>query len=154
MKYTSDYINSLSFQEYIKLMATELNSNGFKGHGGREYPTFEDDPVMRRLFMMGPTNDPKAMAFLKEKGLIDNGRCPSCGAPMSVYKYTWSDRRNPSRKYYLCYGCYKNHGKGDGHNMDGCPSGAPTLSNSGSGCMISLLLMPVYIVKSLIINYL
>lgn len=154
MKYTSDYINSLSFQEYIKLMATELNSNGFKKYDGYEYPTFEDDPVMRRLFMMGPIKDPKAMIFLKEKGLIDNGRCPSCGAPMSVYKYTWSDRRDPSKKYYLCYGCYKNHGKGDGHSMDGYHSGAPTPSNSESGCIISLLLMPVYIVKSFIINYL
>lgn len=33
MEYTSDYINSLSFAEYIKLMATELNENGFKENG-------------------------------------------------------------------------------------------------------------------------
>ena len=73
MEYTSDYINSLSFAEYIKLMATELNENGFKENGQYEYCSFENDPAMQRLFMMGPINDPKAMAFLKSKGLIENG---------------------------------------------------------------------------------
>lgn len=107
MEYTSDYINSLSFAEYIKLMATELNENGFKENGQYEYCSFENDPAMQRLFMMGPINDPKAMAFLKSKGLIENGRCPSCGAPMSVYRYTWSDIRDPSKKFYVCYGCAK-----------------------------------------------
>lgn len=152
MKYNSEYINSLSFREYIKLMADELNSNGFKEYGKYEYNSFENDPSMRRLFMMGPVNDPKAMAFLKSLGLLENGRCPSCGAPMSVYRYTWYDRRYPSKKFYVCYGCSKNNGRGDGHSMDGCPSGAPNQSNSGSGCMVGLLLLPFHMVKALVMN--
>lgn len=52
-------------------MATELNEIGFKEHGQYEYCSFENDPAMQRLFMMGPINDPKAMAFLKSKGLIE-----------------------------------------------------------------------------------
>lgn len=149
MKYTSDYINSLSFAEYIKLMATELNENGFKENGQYEYCSFENDPAMQRLFMMGPINDPKAMAFLKSKGLIENGRCPSCGAPMSVYRYTWADQRDTSKKFYVCYGCAKNHGRGDGHSMDGCPSGAPNQTSSGVGCMLSLMLLPFYLIKAM-----
>ena len=152
MKYSKDYINSLSFRDYIKLMADELNANGFKENGKYEYNSFYDDSAMRRLFMMGPVNDPKAMSFLKMQGLIENGRCPSCGAPMSVYKYTWSDIRDPSKKFYLCYGCAKNNGRGDGHSMDGCPSGIPTSSNTGSGCMIGLLLVPFFFVKAIFMH--
>ena len=152
MKYSKDYINSLSFRDYIKLMADELNANGFKENGKYEYNSFYDDSAMRRLFMMGPVNDPKAMSFLKTQGLIENGRCPSCGAPMSVYKYTWSDIRDPSKKFYLCYGCAKNNGRGDGHSMDGCPSGVPTSSNTGSGCMMGLLLLPFFFVKAIFMH--
>ena len=152
MKYTSEYINSLSFKDYIKLMAEELNANGFKENGKYEYDSFEDDSAMRRLFMMGPVDDPQAMSFLKAQGLLENGRCPSCGAPMSVYRYTWSDRRDPSKKFYVCYGCAKNNGRGDGYSMDGCPSGAPSQSPSGVGCIWSLILMPFYLVKSLVVH--
>lgn len=152
MKYTSEYINSLSFKDYIKLMADELNSNGFKENGKYKYESFEDDPSMRRLFMMGPVNDPKAMSFLKSQGLLDNGRCPYCGAPMSVYRYTWYDTRDTSKKFYVCYGCSKSNGRGDGHSMDGCPSGAPNQSSSGTGCMLGLLLMPLYMVKTFLMN--
>lgn len=53
-------------------MATELNENGFKGNGQYEYYSFEDKPTMQKLFMMSPVNDPKAIAFLKSKGLVEN----------------------------------------------------------------------------------
>ena len=85
MEYTSDYINSLSFAEYIKLMATELNENGFKENGQYEYCSFENDPAMQRLFMMGPINDPKAMAFLK-RSVQDNLR------QLWKFKKSWKRR--------------------------------------------------------------
>lgn len=152
MKYSSEYINSLSFKDYIKLMADELNANGFKEDGQYEYHTYENDPKMRRFFMMGPVNDPYAMSFLKSEGLLENGRCPSCGAPMFVYRYTWSDRRDPTKKFYVCYGCAKNNGRGDGHSMDGCPSGVPNSSSSGTGCALGLVFLPFYLVKSFIMS--
>lgn len=134
-------------------MADELNANGFrKVYSGNEYDSYENNPKMRRLFMMGLVCDPQAMKFLKEQGLLENGRCPSCGAPMSVYRYTWYDTREPSRKFYVCYGCASNHGNGDGHSMDGCPQGAPKQENSGTGCMLALLFMPYYIIKSFLSN--
>ena len=48
-------------------MATELNEIGFKEHGQYEYCSFENDPAMQRLFMMGPINDPKLWPFLNQK---------------------------------------------------------------------------------------
>lgn len=81
MKYTSEYINELSFRGYLEIMASELNKNGFRDYDGGEYEV-DDDSKFWKYFMMGPVNDPKAMTFLKNQGLIENGRCPTCGAPM------------------------------------------------------------------------
>ncbi|MGM9694533.1 MAG: hypothetical protein ACI3YC_05955 [Alloprevotella sp.] len=106
------------FQGDIKLVVDELNANGLKDRGKYEYDTFEDDPMIRRLFMMEPINNSKALMFLKSQGLLENGRCPSCGTPMSVYRYTWSDSKEPSKKFYVCYGCCKSNKRGDGHSME------------------------------------
>lgn len=48
MKYSSEYINSLSFSEYLKLMAYELDSNGFKAYGKYDYKVDEESPAMMR----------------------------------------------------------------------------------------------------------
>ena len=37
MKYTSEYINSLSFDEYRRLIVKELNDNGYRVSGKEEY---------------------------------------------------------------------------------------------------------------------
>ncbi|MBR3798339.1 MAG: hypothetical protein IKK36_05450 [Bacteroidales bacterium] len=142
--YTKEYINSLSFREYLELMAKELNDNGFKSYYGSEY-TVSDDPI---LFMMQPIEDPEAMRFLTWKGLIGNGRCPQCGAPMSNNNHIWYDRRDPSRRFNVCYGCSISNGHGDGHSMDGTPSGDP--SNRSNGCMSVILLFPFFIVKAML----
>lgn len=139
-----EYINSLSFREYLELMAKELNDNGFKSYYGSEY-TVSDDPI---LFMMQPIEDPEAMRFLTSKGLIGNGRCPQCGAPMSNNNHFWYDRRDPSRRFNVCYGCSISNGHGDGHSMDGTPSGDP--SNRSNGCMSVVLLFPFFIVKAML----
>jgi len=149
MKYTSEYINSISFPEYLELMAKELNDNGFKERGKYEYQV-DDEPAFQRLFMMGPVNDSLALSHLKRVGLLENGRCPSCGAPMSQYRFTWYDRKDPSKKFYVCYGCSKSNGHGDGHSMDGAPHGVLNSSQFGTGCIFGLLLLPFYLLKSIL----
>lgn len=152
MKYTSEYINELSFRGYLEIMASELNENGFRDYDGSEYEV-DDDPKFWKYFMMGPVNDPKAMAFLKNQGLIENGRCPTCGAPMSTgQRYYWYDRRDPSKRIYLCYGCHNTNFRGDGHSMDGTPNGVATggSSSTGSGCLGAILLLPIVLFKAII----
>ena len=146
MKYTREYINSLSFKAYLELMATELNENGFREFNGMKYMV-DDDPKFMDLFMMGPVQDPKAMLFLKKQGLIENGRCPNCGAPMSTYQYIWSDRRDSSRWFYVCYGCSKTNGHGDGRSMDGYPSGAPR--KGPSGCLVAFFMIPIMLFRAI-----
>lgn len=152
MKYTSEYINSLSFTDYLELMAKELNENGFRETDGTPYEVY--DYLPKNALMLDAFEDDKALGFLRSQGLIENGRCPFCGAPMSVYKYYWSDRRNPSKKVYVCYGCNKSNGRGDGHSMDGCPSGAPrntsASTSNNSGCMVALLMLPFLLVKTIL----
>ena len=146
MKYTSEYIKSLSFLDYLELMARELNENGYKVTDGSDYKVY--DYLPKNALMLNVLEDPNAMIFLKSQGLLENGRCPTCGAPMSTgQRYYWFDRRYPSRKLYLCYGCHESHFHGDGHSLDGCPSGAPSENSSGTGCLLSLLLLPVFLIK-------
>lgn len=151
MKYTTEYINSLPFKDYLELIAKELNDNGFRVDG-KDYYRVYDDPVMMRHFMLDPVSDPKAMAYLKSIGLIENGRCPSCGAPMSTgQRFYWYDKRDPSKRIYLCYGCHKTNFHGDGHSMEGTPGGVPNSSNSPSnssgGCLVAILFFPYYLLK-------
>lgn len=146
MKYTSEYINSLSFDEYRRLIVKELNDNGYRVSGKEEYKI--KDYLPPNALMLDAFDDPQALHFLKSQGLVDNGRCPFCGAPMSVNKYYWYDRRNPSKKVNVCYGCNKSNGRGDGHSMDGYPGGVPKSGSSGSGCMLGLLMLPILLLKS------
>ena len=152
MKYTSSYINSLSFDEYRGLIVKELNENGYRVSGNKEYEI--KDYLPKNALILDAFDDPQALDFLKSLGLVDNGRCPFCGAPMSVSGYYWYDRRNPSKKVQVCYGCNKSNGRGDGHSMDGCPSGAPKGggSSSGSGCMIGLFMLPTAAIAKLLYN--
>lgn len=60
--------------------------------------------------------------------------------------------RDPSKKFYVCYGCAKNRGHGDGHSMDGCPSGIPSQTGFGNGCLLGLIFMPFCLAKSFLTN--
>ncbi len=112
--YTSDEINSLSWYEYNKLMADELNENGFECYimhslikkfyvskpqlGSPTYPLI--DQVTRY----------EQLAFLKQKGLINNGRCPNCGKEITsndIGKYIYTDSRYKNYSYHVCKDCYK-----------------------------------------------
>ena len=155
MKYSSDYINSLSFEDYLKLMAKELNENGFEEKGIGAFRVY-DDPVMKRHFMMGVVDNPKALEFLRSIGLLDNGRCPTCGAPMNTgTRFCWYDRRFPNHKFSLCYGCHESRFHGDGHSLNGTTKPVPSQINSnsqatGSGCIVAFLLLPYHWLATLL----
>ena len=71
MKYTSEQINGMSWQEWNETMAKELNENGYKA---QEYNSTEhrwtktgmykagDDP---KVFVLGTIEDSDAISFLK-----------------------------------------------------------------------------------------
>lgn len=79
MKYTSEQINKMSWQEWNETMAEELNRKGFKA---KEFNSDEhrwtktgkyvagDDP---KLFVLGAIEDSEAISYLKDIGLLNNG---------------------------------------------------------------------------------
>ncbi len=143
MKYTSEQINRMSWQEWNEIMARELNENGYKA---KEYNSAEhrwtktgmykagNDP---KLFVLGKIEDSDAISFLKNVGLLNNGRCPMCGGPIHGNPGRFTSGYDYNYHFQICQNCVKTRGR---------TRNAGT--SSGSGCMISLLLFPWYLLKS------
>lgn len=103
MKYSREDIELLMYKDYILLMAEELNNNGFTDNGKRyEVGTnvngnFVSD--FSRGFILA-LKDQKATDFLKEIGLLNNGRCPLTGLMISsASKTTFTSEYNSSITY-------------------------------------------------------
>lgn len=104
MKYSRDDIDNLMYKDYILLIAEELNRNGFKDDNGEEYKVstnvygdFVSD--FSRAFILS-MKDPKAIDFLKQVGLFNNGRCPLTGLMLSpATKMTYTSEYSSSIQY-------------------------------------------------------
>ena len=104
-KYSSHEINSLSRQEWNELIAKELNQKGFRK---REY--INGDWVNTGLYSADYDTDkffygiakPKEIEYLKEVGLLNNGRCPHCGNPIHGNPGTFT---YGNLNYHVCHSC-------------------------------------------------
>lgn len=95
MQYSRNDLDNLLYKDYILLIAKELNENGFRDAQGKEHEVstnvhgdFVSD--FSRGFVLS-INDPKAIEFLKQVGLLNNGRCPLTGlmlSPATTMTYT------------------------------------------------------------------
>ena len=95
MKYSRNDLDNLMYKDYILLIAEELNKNGFKESNGKLYEVttnvhggFVSD--FSRGFILS-IKDQKAIDFLKQVGLLNNGRCPLTGlmlSPATTMTYT------------------------------------------------------------------
>lgn len=103
MKYSKEDLNELTYKDYILLMAEELNSNGFTDNG-KSYEVSTDVngnfvSDFFRAFVLS-IKDKEAIDFLKEVGLLDNGRCPLTGLMLSSSTKTiFTSDHNPDIKY-------------------------------------------------------
>ena len=93
-------MNLLSYKNYLLSMAEELNNNGFMDNGKKyEVKTNingEYDSSFYISFIMS-IKDKKAIDFLKEIGLLNNGRCPLTGLMISSStKVTFTSKHNSS----------------------------------------------------------
>lgn len=87
MKYSEEQLSELKYKDYILLMAKELNDNGYTDDNGKPYSVstnvhgdFVSDFSIGFVLSL---KDPKAVDFLKEIGLLNNGRCPLTGLLIS-----------------------------------------------------------------------
>jgi hypothetical protein len=133
MKYSSNFINNLSFNDYLELIVKELNDNGYRrlSHGKKyEYTIDINDPASRTLFIYG-IEDIEALNYLKNIGLINNGRCPICGSRMSSNQYTYTNRYNSAITFSICQNCCNSHGRGN--------------ISQNAGCMLNLIIVAAII---------
>ena len=132
MKYTTNSIKDISYQELLSLMCKELNNAGYKRkwriNGNYTYMEYEphEDLIISEVI-----DDIKALNYLKQIGLLDNGRCPQCGRNMNnTCRFT--SGFNPNATYYICQSCYQ---RGMGVQNQSNP-----LKNN-SGCMLFIVLL-------------
>lgn len=146
MRYTSEQINKMSWQEWNETMAEELNRKGFKAHvvkidehgalskGLGDYEA-GDDP---KLFVLGTIEDSEAISYLKDIGLLNNGRCPMCGGPIHGNPGRFTSGYDSNFHFQICQNCVNSKG--------GMRRVVPA---SGGGCLVALILFPWYLVKYL-----
>lgn len=146
--YYSSEIKSLSWYEYNKLMADELNENGFECYID---PLNEGRFVVYKPDLHSPTyplvnllSRKIQLDFLIQKGLINNGRCPQCGKDIranDIGKYTYTDGTYKSVTYHICKDCYR-----EGMHMSLNPA-------QQKGCIVALLLMPYNMICTLMSSF-
>jgi len=103
MKYSKDYLNNLTYKDYILLMAEELNNNGFTDKGKKYEVSTDVNGNFVSDFFRGfvlSLEDKGAVDFLKEIGLLNNGRCPLTGLMYSQLSQTsYTSEHNPAINY-------------------------------------------------------
>ena len=131
--YSEQEINSLSWFEYNKLMADELNENGYKKFNIGRFKVSEPELYNPTYPLMIDISRQEELNFLIKKGLVNNGRCPRCGRPIKPRhqgKYTFTSGTYKDITYHICKDCYY-----EGMNISVNPA-------QQQGCVLALLLLP------------
>ena len=139
-KYSSEHINRLTWQEWNELMAKELNAAGYKAKefNGREWTRTGKYSADCEPEYFGQKLDVEGLEYLKEIGLVNNGRCMQCGKPIYGTPGRFTDGFNHDWHYQICQDCVKTRG---GMIKPNQPHG---------GCLIALLLFPLALIKGII----
>ncbi|MBP3511801.1 MAG: hypothetical protein J6K19_07185 [Prevotella sp.] len=105
MKYSREYLNGLMYKDYILLMAEELNNNGFTDNGEKYKVGTNIIGDFVSDFSVGfvlSITDKRAIDFLKDIGLLNNGRCPLTGLMISsTTQSVFNSEHNSSITYYI-----------------------------------------------------
>lgn len=160
MKYTRDDVRNMTFEQFHEKICDELNENGFRYYiewGGELEGPLMFSPEGKQLpgivdifFSHVP---PDGIDFLKEIGLLNNGRCALCGAPIDSGEYVKSKENGT---FHICRRC--SLGLGPSARMseksaeERKPSARRNLVDRANkkGCLIAVLLFPLYAIKTVI----
>lgn len=149
MKYTAAQIKNISWSEWNTIMAEELNKAGFLGPGYNPekhrldnhcQPYKADGPNSE--FILGKVTGLNEINYLKDIGLLNNGRCPLCGGIIGEKFGTFTDGFNQNKNFQICNSCYK----------IGRRTSINPANNNGCGCITALLFMPYTLIKAVITN--
>jgi hypothetical protein len=134
MKYSAESIKSISFHELLSLICKELKDAGYKLKAKRNgIDEYQDYEPYEDLIIVDVIRDVNALNYLKQIGLLDNGRCPECGRVMDN-KYTFTNGFNHNAFYHICKNCH-------GGEIKLQNQMSPRKNNSG--CMLCILILIV-----------
>ncbi len=132
MRYSKSDLMSLSYADWMETIAKELNQAGFQTKI-LKFSTAEPHWVNGPYEVHDPDtffdtiNSSKAINYLKEIGLLDNGRCPMCGDGIS-HPGRFTDGYNSSISYQICQRCVRT-------------KGGLLPDSRGCGCLLFLLML-------------
>lgn len=140
-KYTANQINHLTWHEWNELMAKELNDAGFKakefdGTKWERTGKYSADPYEPQQFKLDL--DVPALNYLKQIGLVNNGRCMECGNPINGSPGRFTNGFNHDFHYQICQDCARTRG------------GLLPNDTTKGGCMVTLLLLPLALIRGLL----
>lgn len=141
-QYTSEQIEAMSWREWTETMAKELNEAGFKCKGVsnklQPYTVWEgeDSP---KLFLLGSVEKVEEITYLKNIGLLNNGRCPMCGGMIKGTPGRFTSGYDPNYHFQVCINCVR---KRNGIHVN----------SNNQGCVVALLLMPFHLFKYICTN--
>ena len=113
-------IEELGYYSYIKLMFTELIEHDIKDRNYKDFVYYEEDP--NTCFWADIVPHFKAVEFLKEKGLLNNGICPLCGERPIQNTFNFTNGFDERIQFNICKRCYKagNRNSINPKNREGC----------------------------------
>ena len=148
MKYSSLQVRNMTFEQWVETCVKELNSAGFRARGyNSETRKWQDnfspyrggDPETFFLGELG--SEVPALEYLKSIGLVNNGKCPMCGNNIEGNPGRFTSGYDSSFHFQICQNCVKR-----GRKMSMNPA-------NNTGCIVSLVLIPWHLIKSVISNF-
>ncbi|MCR5680201.1 MAG: hypothetical protein K6G08_08340 [Prevotella sp.] len=106
-KYTREQVKAMTQDEYESAMCDELNAAGFRSEFHGNYLEYKPD---ESTFGGAVVFDPKAVDYLKQIGLLDNGKCPMCSVREDDLQYKLQNQTSGAI-YHVCKLCYKQYAR-------------------------------------------
>lgn len=104
-KYTRDQVKAMTQDEYESAICDELNAAGYRSEFHGKLLEYEPDEA---TFGGSIVFDPEAVNYLKQIGLLDNGKCPMCSVREDDLVYKLQNQHSGA-VYHVCKSCYKQY---------------------------------------------
>lgn len=142
MKYSSYEVKSMSWHEWNKTMAKELNTAGFRAKGfNSKLGKWQDNYCLYEAttdpsdFILGEVDGTKEINYLKSIGLLNNGRCPFCGKQITGSPARFTSGKDHNMHFQICKSC--------------CDIGMSTSfqTPNNTGCLLAIVMLPIQLIK-------
>lgn len=129
MKFTREQVKAMTQNEYESAICKELNDAGFRQEYNGEQLEYDPD---ESTFGGAIVFDPKAVDYLKQIGLLDNGKCPMCSVREDDLLYKLQNQTSGA-VYHVCKSCYKQYAQQE-------------RAKRGCGCCLGIIVIVILIV--------